>query len=602
MEKISVIVPVYKVENYIYRCIDSIISQSYSDFELILIDDGSPDRCRAICDEYAEKDARITVIHKENGGLSSARNAGLDWVLERKDSEWITFIDSDDWVHPRYLEALYKTVIDNCCSISVCSFTQTDEDGFIPAIDTIDSELISSEDFYCKYNTNSVVAWGKLYARKLFENIRFPLGVLHEDEFITYKLLFQCEYIAFITSPLYCFFMNENSITRSAWTPARLSALQGKQEQLRYMKENGYNNAYRRAIFDYAQVTYWQLCEIKYDSQYQKEKDYLRKQLRKHLVKYRKTDILSRRENKNFYDAAFPSEMKIADKVSHIKSRLYHFFIKQKYKPRVMSSKRTIKYILRHKCSVARFGDGEYQLMCKIMDIGFQKRNDELSNSLNEVLRNPPESLLLCIPNIFGSLNIYNDRAKQFWIEWDDKKNSFAKLLYHTCKKHYLFGDTQFTRPYIDYPDDTNAKVMFPFIKKLWNGRSVLIIEGEQTRLGVGNDLLDNAAFVQRILAPAENAFNSYQKILTAAKQYAGDKLILIALGPTATVLACELSRLGFWAIDIGHIDIEYEWYLRKASDRIPIEGKYTNETPEGRTFTECKDLKYQRQIIKVIK
>lgn len=599
---ISVIVPVYNTEKYLHRCIDSILAQTYPDFELILIDDGSPDSCGAICDGCAKKDDRITVLHKENGGLSSARNAGLDWAFKHSDSDWITFIDSDDWVHPKYLEALYKAVIENCCSISVCSFTKTDDDGFIPAIDTINNEFISSEDFYCNYNTNSVVAWGKIYAKDFFKDIRYPLGVIHEDEFVTYKLMFQCHFIAFVPSPLYCVCKNESSITRSAWTPARLSALQGKQEQLRYMKEKGYDKAYRRAIFDYAQVTYWQLCEIKNDSQYQKEKKYLRKQLRKHLAKYRKTGVLSRRENKTFYDTAFPLEMKITDKVSHIKSRLYHLLIKQKYKPHVMSSKRTIKFILRHKCSVARFGDGEYQLMCKIMDIGFQKRNDELSIGLKEVLRNPPESLLLCIPNIFGSLNIYNDRAKHFWIEWKDKKNSFAKLLYHTCKKNYYFGDALFTRPYLDYPDDANAKEMFHLIKQLWNNRDVLIIEGEQTRLGVGNDLLDNAKSVQRILAPAENAFDSYQTILTSTKQYADDRLILIALGPTATILACELSRLGLWAIDIGHVDIEYEWYLRRASDRIPIEGKYTNETPEGRTFTECKDPKYQKQIIKVIK
>ena len=106
MSKISVIVPVYKVEKYIHKCVDSILAQTFSDFELILVDDGSPDNCGKICDEYSEKDDRVVVLHKENGGLSDARNAGLDWVFEHSDSGWITFSDSDDWLRPTYLEAL----------------------------------------------------------------------------------------------------------------------------------------------------------------------------------------------------------------------------------------------------------------------------------------------------------------------------------------------------------------------------------------------------------------------------------------------------------------------------------------------------------------
>ena len=110
MAKISVIVPVYKVEETIGKCIESILNQTYPDFELILIDDGSPDRSGVICDEYSKKDGRIKVIHKKNAGVSSARNAGIEWVLENSDSEWISFVDSDDWVHSDYLSKLYGAV------------------------------------------------------------------------------------------------------------------------------------------------------------------------------------------------------------------------------------------------------------------------------------------------------------------------------------------------------------------------------------------------------------------------------------------------------------------------------------------------------------
>ena len=110
MPVISVIVPVYNVEKYLHRCVDSILAQTFTDFELILVDDGSPDNCGKICDEYAEKDSRIHVIHKVNGGLSDARNAGLDWAFANSNSEWVTFIDSDDWVDKYYLEYLYNSI------------------------------------------------------------------------------------------------------------------------------------------------------------------------------------------------------------------------------------------------------------------------------------------------------------------------------------------------------------------------------------------------------------------------------------------------------------------------------------------------------------
>lgn len=122
MPEISVIVPVYKVEPYLRRCVDSILSQTFTDFEVILVDDGSPDDCPAICDEYAGKDERVRVIHQENGGLSAARNAGLDWVFANSDSRWISFVDSDDCVHPKFLEYLHRAGVENNVQISICTY------------------------------------------------------------------------------------------------------------------------------------------------------------------------------------------------------------------------------------------------------------------------------------------------------------------------------------------------------------------------------------------------------------------------------------------------------------------------------------------------
>lgn len=139
---------------------------------MILVDDGSPDNCGKICDEYAEKYSRVHVIHKENGGLSDARNAGIDWAFANSDSEWITFIDSDDWIYPKYLEVLYNAVQQTGCFLSVCGYKKTEGDE--PYVDEkqLASVFYKSEDFYCEKNVNAVIAVCKLYKKSDFKDIR----------------------------------------------------------------------------------------------------------------------------------------------------------------------------------------------------------------------------------------------------------------------------------------------------------------------------------------------------------------------------------------------------------------------------------------------
>ena len=241
---ISVIVPVYKVEKYIHRCIDSILAQTFTDFELILVDDGSPDNCGKICDEYALKDNRIQIIHKENGGLSDARNVGIEWALEHSSSEWLTFIDSDDWVHPKYLEVLYNAAQQTNCSLSICRFERTD--GINPVVDEIyvSHEVINSEDFYCYDCVNAMVAWGKLYYKEDFRMIRYPVGKIHEDEFTTYKILFRYAQVVFVDEPLYFYYENTDGIMNSSWSPKRLDALEALEQQLNFLR-NKYKKAYK---------------------------------------------------------------------------------------------------------------------------------------------------------------------------------------------------------------------------------------------------------------------------------------------------------------------------------------------------------------------
>ena len=207
MPTISVIVPVYKVERYLRRCVDSILSQTYRDFELILVDDGSPDACGDICEEYAGKHPFIHVLHRENGGLSAARNTGIDWAFAHSDSQYLAFVDSDDWVDPAYLEMLYRAVQETGCAISACGLKKTAGEA-LPQAQPYDVQILSPEDYYCSETVHdgiTAVAWNKLYRKDLFASIRYPEGKLHEDEFTTYRALYKAEKIGVTPAKLYAY-------------------------------------------------------------------------------------------------------------------------------------------------------------------------------------------------------------------------------------------------------------------------------------------------------------------------------------------------------------------------------------------------------------
>lgn len=239
MPLISVIVPVYKVEPYLHRCVDSILAQTFTDFELILVDDGSPDTCGAICDEYAAKDARIHVIHQANGGLSAARNAGIDWAFQNSDSRWLAFIDSDDWVHPRYLELLYSAAAEYKVKVSCCGIqTLQDDHPECPEYDK--AEVLDWETYLMKPLLQVSVAVCKLYAKELFDELRYPVGKVHEDEYLTYKLLFLAQKIACFSAELYYYYQRQASITQAPFSLRRLDLIPALEERIDFTKQHGH--------------------------------------------------------------------------------------------------------------------------------------------------------------------------------------------------------------------------------------------------------------------------------------------------------------------------------------------------------------------------
>lgn len=250
---ISIIVPVYKVEQYLPRCIASLVGQTYKNIEIILVDDGSPDKCGEICDEYAKKDKRIKVIHKANGGLSSARNAGLDIAI----GKYICFVDSDDYLMENYIERLHKSITENNADIAQCEFIETSDDEVVLTKENFVETVFNGEemigkiyDYYGIY-VSTIVVWTKIYKKELFENIRFPIGRIHEDEATTYKLFYKAKKVAVTNEKLYCYFKADGSITRSGFSVKKIDYLRAVEERAEFFKEKGLIEFYIRDIKNY---------------------------------------------------------------------------------------------------------------------------------------------------------------------------------------------------------------------------------------------------------------------------------------------------------------------------------------------------------------
>ena len=267
----------------------------------------------------------------------------------------------------------------------------------------------------------------------------------------------------------------------------------------------------------------------------------------------------------------------------------------------VISKENTLDEIIKNNKSISRFGDGEFSLIFG-HGINFQNYNNNLSKRLLKVLNSEEKNLLVGIffPYKKKELLLYRDSVAKFWINWLSG-NKFKLLKILNKKKKYYSADI--TRFYSNFKDKSGVPKFIRKLKKIWEGRDILIIEGEKSRIGIGNNLLNNSKSIKRIICPAKNAFNAYNKILNAALQVSKDILILISLGPTASILAYDLSKLGYQAIDIGHSDIQYELYLRKANKTIQIPFKFVNEFNGGKNedVGNITDVKYYNQIINKI-
>lgn len=269
--------------------------------------------------------------------------------------------------------------------------------------------------------------------------------------------------------------------------------------------------------------------------------------------------------------------------------------------PLIDSGEAAIDKVVQEQKSLVRFGDGEFEIIFQRDRAGFQQKSEKLSKRLKEVLQSEEAKVLIGIADVYGSLEMYEDDAAYGIRKYltPEKRNEIMECL--DMKRTYY--DAYLTRPYIIYKEKEKAGDKFRKLKSIWKNRNVILIEGRGTRFGVGNDLLGEALSVKRILAPEKNAFKKYDEIFEKACEVpqifqVDNPIYLTALGPAATIMTYDLAMRGYQAIDIGHVDIEYEWFLRGCNERIDIPQKSVNEVLGGERIQEIQDTKYEKEII----
>lgn len=326
MAEISVIVPVYNSERYIKRCVDSILAQTFKDFELILLDDGSTDQSGQLCDDYAEQDSRIRVIHQKNQGQASARNTGI----RLSSAKWIAFIDADDMIHPQYLEILYRGAVENKVKISAC---HAFEGKNLPE-NFLDDQPVHS----VRYSANEEnlwqwyfgtderiskftywVVWGKLIHKTILQKYPFTGNKIYEDNAVVFKWLYESGNIAFCDNVMYFYYVNSEGTTKKAYSLKRLDWLWAVQEQISFYKEVGFNKMeymLRKQYIWEALREYEHITALNRDKHAVKK---LRKQIILHCIQNRTNISLAYSEKMEILSRLYP---KIVQRFFGIKKRI----------------------------------------------------------------------------------------------------------------------------------------------------------------------------------------------------------------------------------------------------------------------------------------
>jgi len=303
---ISVIVPIYNVEKYLSKCIDSILNQTYKNLEIILVDDGSPDNCPAICDEYAEKDSRIIVVHKENGGLSDARNEGLKIAK----GEYFYFVDSDDLLPVKSIETVYSLATDNNAQMVIAGFERFYDDGEV--FFSTDSEgeyikIMNRQEVMKDFYRDGCQAWAVLYHRSVHKDIYFPKGEINEDEAIVFFLFERCDTAVVTNKVVYTYRCRPDSITTTSFSSKKLIWQEHCRKNLEFIREK-YPELEPYALKRYRGSLLWTLSEIAMSNEnFSEDVEKMKSELKKNRKDFKKLDFPNFVQKGMFYVATdFP--------------------------------------------------------------------------------------------------------------------------------------------------------------------------------------------------------------------------------------------------------------------------------------------------------
>lgn len=274
----------------------------------------------------------------------------------------------------------------------------------------------------------------------------------------------------------------------------------------------------------------------------------------------------------------------------------YYYSLKYK-SPKMMSRFETLDYVVKNKCSIVRFGDGEMMLAAG-NDVGFQIDSEELIKRMQKSMKeisNP--DILVCFPDfLVNSLQKEKIFDNTFWRyrHFGEYRKFWEQLINHS----YVYGSASVSRPYMVFKDSSQIGDYYEKMKKIWEDCDIIICEGEKSRLGVGNDLFDSAKSIKRILCPQSQCYDKYDDILNEIKKYSTNHLILLSIGPSASIMPRDLVPLGYRALDIGNIDTEYEWFRAGTRERIAVDSKFFYEAQNSSDVDCVKDKRYFEQIV----
>lgn len=627
MEKITIIIPVYNVEKYLREAIESAINQTYKNLEIIIVDDGSKDNSGSICDEYKNKDNRIIVVHQENKGLSGARNTGLDLAT----GKYIMFMDSDDTFDLTACEKLYNYIEKTNADYVVGNYINMDEDGTLWANPVFDKSKyvefkLSIEDYTHSFYTMNSGVWNKIFRKSFLDElqIKFVERVPAEDAIFTTYCFIKSKNVYYMPEIVYNY---RQRYSESISTSCSKSYFMGINKAYRIIynnfKENNrldfYRYFYAKSMnyilykfidsdkltreerIDVLDTMKWFyvlsnelkiptiLKSVQYIIEAISEKDYeqalkyceILNQVRKMLPKEIKEKMS--KPSANTYKQI--KENSIDVEIIEKKEKLLKEMSESKIE--ILSTEESLNKLLEGK-SIANFGDIELDFIIG-NDVKFQVHNEVLAERLKEVLKSKQDFCLIGIPDEINIFDNLTEESENFWIN-----NMYEN---RSIWLEYIHEDMQYctsniSRIYVRRKDRSHCGKYFSMLKNVWADRNILICEEEQGKIGVANDLLDEAKSVKRVLCSSEDAFNKYDELLSTIKSQSKDNIILIDLGPIGTILAYDLAKEGYQALDLKHFDTEYSLYKKNC-------GKQSSDFNE----IDDEDIKnYKNQIVTEIK